>query len=276
MFTIKQNSSKDKSSLTSSLCAICIICSTLIFSGCFEKKFTWAPWTDLSDYYNLDSIEELEGDVYKFNSYTYSQGKTPYASHHIDDREYSAVVLGTGVWVRSQPAVSVYTARCQVKTGDVLSVLKSAGYINGKYWSYVYVNSGYSAGYNGYICTDYIVEKEQYEVLQNYVLNSYSGLTLQTESKYLHAIADVLVKLNAHTHHQNLSVSLIDATTTGAHIIATYRIQNYNIEENNSMLAVVQFYPDNNDYIVLGIVPGSGVRNISTNRANGSYDVYFY
>lgn len=275
MFTLKQKTPKAKCSLRGSLCAIGIICSTLILSGCFQKKFTWAPWTDLSDYYNLESIERMDGDICKFNSYTYSQGKLTYASRHIDDREYNAIVLGTSVWIRSQPAISPYTAKCQVQTGDKLTVLHSAGYINGKYWSYVYINSGYNAGYNGYVCTDYIVEQNRYEMLQNYVFGANSGLSLQTESKYLHAIADILIKFNANKYHPNLSVSLIDTTPTGEHIIATYRIRNYDIGENNSMLAVVQFFPDNNDFVVLGIVPGSGLRDINK-RFDGSHDVYFY
>ena len=59
MFTLKQKTPKAKCSLRGSLCAIGIICSTLILSGCFQKKFTWAPWTDLSDYYNLESGERI-------------------------------------------------------------------------------------------------------------------------------------------------------------------------------------------------------------------------
>ena len=275
MFTRKQKTQTANRLLRSYVCAICIICSTLILSGCFQKKLTWAPWTDLSEYYDLESIERADGDIYKFNSYIYSQGKQTYASHHIDDREYNAIVLGTSVWVRSQPAVSPYTARCQVQTGDKLTVLHSAGYINGKYWSYVYINSGYYAGYNGYVCTDYIVEQNQYEMLQDYIFGTNSGLSYQTESKYLHAIADILIKFRANKYHPNLSVSLIDTTPTGEHIIATYRIRNYDLDENNSMLAVVQFYPNNNDFVVLGIVPGSNLREIKK-RFDGSHDVYFY
>lgn len=278
MFTAKQNTPKSKRSMLSRICVLCILCSTLFLSSCDflgKKSLTWAPWTDLSGYFNLESVNQENGDLYSFNTYSYTQGKVPYASRHIDDREYNAIVLGTGVWIRSQPHVASYTARCQVQTGDKLTVLNSAGLVNGKYWSYVYINTGYSAGRNGYICTDYIVEQSQYEMLQRYILNSGSGLSLKTESKYLHAIADILIALNANIHRPHLSVSMVDTTPMGAHVIATYSIRNHSLSENNTLLAVVQFFPDNNNYVVLGIVPGNSLSNVRP-CGDGSYNVYFY
>ena len=273
MFVAKQNTSKMKRSILTIIGALCIFGSTLILSGC-GAGFTWTPWTDLSQHYNLESIKHVNGSLFSINSHEYSFGKMPYASHHIDDREYNAIVLGTNVWIRSQPAVSYYTQRCQVQTGDKLTVRNSAGFVNGRYWSNVFINTGYSAGREGYVCTDFIIEQEQYEVLSRYVLNSGMGLSLKTESKYLHAIADILVKLNAHTHHPNLSVSIADIRTMGTNVIETFMIRNHNSSQNNTLLAVVQFFQGNNDYVVLAIVPGDRINNIM-GSANGSYDIYF-
>ncbi len=264
----------------SALASYRVVVSTLIavatmtlFSSCLSEPLTYAPWTDLSQYFDLERVEHSDGQC-SFNSYTLSQGKEMITSKRIDDHKYNATVLGKNVWVRSSPTIARYTQRCQVNTGDHVTVLHSAGYENGKYWSYVYVNSGRRAGNYGYICSDFIIEQQKYEIIQKYILSSSTNITLETESKYLNAIADVLLKFNVNVLHQRLFVSLIDSTHTGDHLIVTFRIQDIGIQGNNSMLAVIQFTPNTNDYVVIGIVPGYSVGRI-TRLADGSCDVNF-
>ena len=47
-----------------------------------------------------------------------------------------------------------------------------------------------------------------------------------------------------------------------------------NMAKNSTLLAFVLFFNNNNDYVVLGVVPGSEVNQIDPNP-NGSYDIYF-
>lgn len=254
-------------------CTIFSMGAMLLLTGC-GADISYAPWGDLTAYFDLGEIKSSRGGC-TFNSYEISDGKIPFVSKRIDDYQYNATVLGTDVWVRRSPKVASYTGVCKVKTGDRLTVLRSAGYIDGRYWSYVHIDSGYNSGCQGYICTDYIIEQAKYEVINEYVLSANSNINLQTDSKYIHAIADVLLQLNVNYNHPRLFVSMIDSTYAGEHIIVTFQIRDYGITGNDTMLAFVRFSPSRNDFVVLGVVPGKSVDSI-IRLADGSYDINYY
>lgn len=233
----------------------------------------YAPWVDLGMYYDLTKINEGE-DFAHFNSYELSSDRVAMTREHVADEEYQAVVLGTGVWVRSYPQLKNRTKRCQVQMGDQLMVTRSAGYSSGSYWSYVSVLSGRRAGKEGYISNDYIIKQEKYDVLQKYIFAGNSNMNTKTQSKYLNAIATVLLNLEVHKRYPNLEVTMLDTTVFGYNAIVTYRIHDMNMAKNSSLLAFVLFFNNNNDYVVLGVVPGSEVNQIDPNP-NGSYDIYF-
>ena len=111
-------------------------------------------------------------------------------------------------------------------------------------------------------------------MIHGYILRQGSNLNIATPSKMLRAIADVLLKFEVNKRHPNISVQMLDNINYGEHTIVTYQIRDFGIAENNTMLAVVQFFNSNNDFMVLGIVPGNSVNNVLRNP-NGSYDVYF-
>lgn len=238
-----------------------------------EESHGYAPWVDLTSHFNLDKVVDSDGHSH-FNSYELTHECLPISRELIVEDEYDAVVLGTGVWVRSYPQLKKRFQRCQVKTGDLLHVTRSAGYQSGGYWSYVKVNSGRRAGKEGYIPNDYIIEQEKYDLLQRYVLTGSTNMNHRTPSKYLNAIATVLMKLEANTRHPNLDVAQLDVSPFKQQTIVTFGISDRNVAENNSLLAFVQFYNNNNDFVILGIVPGKVVNQVSQNP-NGSYDIYY-
>lgn len=233
----------------------------------------YAPWVDLGLYFDLDKVVEEE-DFAHFNSYEIGSDRLALTREYATEGEYPAVVLGTGVWVRSYPQLKNRTKRCQVQMGDQLMVTRSAGYSNGSYWSYVSVLSGRRAGKEGYISNDYIIEQEKYDMLERYIFTGNSNMNAKTSSKYLNAIATVLLKLDVNKRYPNLEVTMLDTAVIGYNTVVTYRIQDMNMAKNGSLLAFVQFFNNNNDFVVLGIVPGSGVNQIQPN-ANGSYEIYF-
>lgn len=239
-----------------------------------KPAHSYAPWPDLSEHYDLNKVDEIANGICHFNSYELCNGLVPFSSDRLDDAEYSAKILGTGVWVRSYPTLKNRTKRCQVQTGDVVRVLRSVGYMNGKYWSYVYVMSGRNAGKEGYICSDYIIEQERYDLIYRYIFAGSSNMNVQTPNKYLNAIGQVLQKLDVQNRNPNLVVTMLDVATYSHHTIVTYQIHDLHVVVNSSLLAVVQFFNANNDSVVLGIVPGNGVSRVDQNP-NGSYDVYY-
>ena len=236
---------------------------------------TYAPWTDLSNHFNLGEIN-VSGNACDFNSYEISKGLTPYTNKRLGENEYFATVLGQNVLLRSEPRISPRTVKGAVNTGDIITVHGiPAVYVNGKYWNSVYVNSGYYAGKYGYICNDYLIEQDKYQVLRDYVFSSYqSNITLKTESKYLNAIGDILLKLNVNKTHPNLSVNLVDTSRWGGQVITTFNICNWGIDKNNSLLAYVLFTEGSNDYVVLGIVPGKSAGGIML-MDDGSFEIHF-
>ena len=252
------------------------IAAIVVLSLCSwtREPLRYNPWRDLSSYFNLREVYR-SGSYYYFNSYNISRGLRSYTNKRLNNSEYYATVLGQNVYLRSEPYVSKSTARGFVNTGDVIAVQGASVYVNGKYWNYVYVRSGNSSGRWGYICTDFLIEQEKYQVLRDYVLRSpNSNISIATYSKYLNAIGDILVKLNINSYHPNLAVNVLDARSWGNQVVVAFQIRNLNIQDNDSLLAYVSFTKSSNDYVVLGIVPGQRHNSISQ-MSNGSYNIYF-
>lgn len=260
-----------------SLAALSTGCLNFISKPEKGPMLKYAPWVDLNVHFNLDAVQKLEGgNSLKFNSYEISTNRVPMTSERIDNGEYAAKVLGTRVIMRSQPVIASYTQRNVLNTGYSLTVTKHNEYYNGRYWCYCYTMFPGADWYErGYVCSDYIVSAEQYEMVYAYLFKQGSNLDIKTPSKFLRAAADVLLKLEADKRHPNLSVQMLSNDNYGEHTIVTYQIRDFGVAENNTLLAVVQFFNNNNDFIVLGIVPGVAVNNVLRN-ADGSYDVYFY
>lgn len=240
-----------------------------------ESAFTYAPWPDLSEHYDLSSIEVVDTTLCHFNSFVIAQNGVPFLNDRIQQQQYEATVLGTGVWIRSYPELKNRRKRCQVRSGDKLTVLRSIDFNNGKHWHYVKLASGRRAGTEGYISSDDVIEQNRYDMLERYVFVERSNLNEKSPKKYLHAVAAVLLKLGAEKDNVDLDVAIIDTSVFEKQSVVTFQISNRHLASNASMIAVVQFYNDNDDFMVLGIVPGQSINRVEL-AENGSYDVYYY
>ena len=238
-------------------------------------EFSYAPWTDLSMHFDLSKINRLNGsNMLSFNSYELTHGRLPMTSERLEQGEYRAVILGTNVWMRTKPVVANSTKYQKYNTGQHFVVTRHNFFANGRFWHYgVFPYLDYYE--QGYICSDYVVSVEQFEVLKRYVFNKSSNLNYGTPSKILHAVADVLLKFDADKRMASLSVVKLNEFPFSMHTIVAYQIRDYSMPNNNGMLAIVQFNNANNDFIVLGVVPGNAINQVQPNM-NGSYDVYFY
>ncbi len=240
-----------------------------------DNSIRYEPWVDLGEHYDLSKIKLLEGDVYHFNSYDLSGGRIPFTAYRTSDEGFDATVLGTGVWIRSYPRLKNRTKRCQVKTGDQLTVIRKSDYMDGKNWYYVKVKSGRRAGAEGYICADYVIEQAGYDLLQRFVFNGASNVNLKSPTPYLRALATVLVRLVGDKNNANLSVQLLDTTIYERHTIVSFQVRDLNLATNSSLLVFVQFLDNSDDFTIIGIVPGNDVNTISHNP-NCSFDIYYY
>ena len=259
---------------------------TLSSCGGSEEKskgtgLSYAPWTDLSMHFDLTKVKSLSGsNVLSFNSYELTSARLPMTSERLEQGDYNAVVLGTSVWMRTKPVVANSTKYQRFNTGQRFVVTRHNFFTNGRFWHYGMfpIWDKYSDGYfsqQGYICSDYVVSVEQYEILKRYVFNNSSNINYGTPSKELHAVADVLLKLDADKRMTNMSVVKLNEFPFAQHKVVAYQFRDYSMPNNNCMLAIVQFNNTTNDFVVLGIVPGNAVNQIQPN-VNGSYDVYFY
>lgn len=240
-----------------------------------DSTIKYAPWVDLGEHYDLSRVSLLEGDVYHFNSFELGSSRVPLTGYRPSDEVFDATVLGTGVWIRSYPKLKNRTKLCQVKTGDQLSVIRQVGFMEGKHWYYVQVKSGRRAGYEGYICADYVIEQAGYDLLQRYVLNGNSNLNIKSPVKYLRALSTILLRLNVPISNANITVQMLDTAIYDYHTIVTFQIRDLNVAENSSLLAFVQYLGDDEDFVVIGIVPGNEINSVVRSQ-NYSFDVYYY
>lgn len=240
-----------------------------------SQHYGYSSWADLSAYFNLSYVRHEGGGLRSFNNTQLSRGRVPFESNLLDGREYYATIVGTNVWVRTDAFISQSTQICKINTGDRLTVLRSSFYNGGRYWCYVKVVSGSHSGTYGYVCSDYIVPEEQYDVLARYVFGRSSNLGIRNVSKELCAVADVLLRMGANNRYYDLNVTKGATRTLGGVTVVAYHIYNRSVSSNNSMLAVVRYTDSGNDYVVLGVVPGSRLSGVERNY-DGSYEIYYY
>lgn len=240
-----------------------------------DNAIRYEPWVDLGEHYDLSKIKLLEDDVYYFNSYDLSGGRIPFTAYRSSDEGFEATVLGTGVWIRSYPQLKNRTKRCQVQTGDQLTVIRKSDYMDGKNWYYVKVRSGRCAGAEGYICADYVIEQRAYNLLQSFVFNGSSNLNIKSPTPYLRALATVLVRLVGDKTNVNLNVQMLDTTIYERHTIVSFQVRDLSLAANSSLLVFVQYLDKSEDFTVIGVVPGNDVNTIIHN-SNCSFDIYYY
>lgn len=240
-----------------------------------DSVLKYQPWPDLGEHYDLSSVALLQNGVYYFNSYEISKDRLPFKGFRTADEAFDATVLSTGVWVRSYPKLKNRTKLCQVKMGDQLLVMRQAGFMDGKYWYYVQVKSGKRAGYEGYICADHVIEQAGYDLLHSCVLNGNSNLNIKSPQRYLRAISSILLRLGVNPESANISVQMLDTVIYQHHTVVAFQICNHNVAQNGSLLAFVQYMGDDEDFVVIGIVPGSEINSLA-HKDNCSFDVYFY
>ena len=240
-----------------------------------DNSIRYEPWADLGEHYDLSKIKLLEDDIYHFNSYDLSQGRIPFTAYRSSDEGFEAAVLGTGVWIRSYPQLKNRTKRCQVQTGDQLTVIRKSDYMDGKNWYYVKVKSGRCAGAEGYICADYVIEQRAYELLERFVFNGSSNVNIKSQTSYLRALATVLVRLVGDKANTNLSVQMLDTTIYERHTIVSFQIRDLSLAANSSLLVFVQFLDNSEDFTVIGIVPGNDINTIM-HCPDCSFDIYYY
>ncbi len=240
-----------------------------------EAQLSYAPWPDLGEHYDLSRVTTLEDGVSYFNSHDLGTDRVPFMGIRPSDEGFDATVLGTGVWVRSYPKLKNRYKLCQVKTGDKLRVVRQVGHMDGKNWYYVEIKSGRLAGYEGYICSDYVIEQLGYDLLERFVFGENSTIDDNSPVKYLRALSSILMRLDVSAEHSNLSVQLLETTVYEHHTVLTFQIRDLNVAENSSLLAFVQYLGEDEDYVVIGIVPGNEVYDLQ-HCDNCSFDIYYY
>lgn len=244
----------------------------LVWCNSSASAQTFDPWNNLSNYFNLNKVNNY-GSEYMFNSHDITYGRWTISNEHINEQEYYATVLGSNVWVRRYPQIASHTQLCKVNTGDRIIILGSAGYNDGKHWSRIRLQGGQYAGYEAYICTDFIIDYEMYSTLCKYVFTQRSNISAASKSQYLNAIAAILIKLGANNYSpSNISVTMFSSYSFGGEVVIPFRIYNNYFSWNNSMLAFVKFSNGSNYYQVIGIVPGRSVQYV-TRLSNGSYNI---
>jgi hypothetical protein len=135
--------------------------------------------------------------------------------------------------------------------------------------------SGRCQGFAGYICNDYLISQEKYEAFVNYIFPYHgSNINVNTESKYLNSISDVLLKLEVNKHRPRLTVNVIDVKNFGYKLVVAFQIRDLDMTNNNSLLAFIEFANNSNDFRVLGVVPGHALSGIMQ-MADGSYDIQY-
>jgi hypothetical protein len=243
--------------------AALLFCNTTALGQSFNN------WNDLSDYFNLNTIYS-NGSSYSFNTYDLTSGCWTF-SNELVSGEYHATVLGTNVWLRRYPEIAQHTQLCKVNTGDRLVILDSGIYGSGKYWNRIRIQAGEYAGWEAYVCSDFVIDYNMYSVLCNYVF-SRSNMSVANKSQHLNAIAAILIKLGVDSYSPyNINVTKL---STNYNELIAFRITNSGLSYNNSMLAVVKCSSSSNDYQVVAIVPGRYI-NYITRLSNGSYNISY-
>lgn len=252
-----------------------------------HRTFDYGAWSDLNGYFNADAVSMLDLGRYMVNTEELCYTEHRWSKPSLDRSATEAMVY-------AHPSLRIRTAPSTSGTSTIINGLLYGSKVRiiervNNDWAEVEVLSGdfehpdsESAyiGLRGYVHTQFLTTEKMFNIMNRHVTPSVERREVFNQTKWRRAMTDILYALGATPVSPVIDID-IAAKFERREIPESLLVLHINSsEENVELLAFVEFYESDEEYRILGIVPGTGVvmdgrRPCIEFNGVGDYDIIY-
>lgn len=239
-------------------------------------KFDYGPWTDLNDYFAADSVGMLGIDRYIFRTTELCVNHHNWNRMSYDVGEHVYVVATPNLTICNLPRYEKDSyPKNKMFYGVELQVLENLD----DNWAKVKYLGGdldkpVEGEYEGYVSMDFVVSAHIYDIMNQCILPTDKAKKQYSKSKWRIAAANVAYVVGAEVDGPRVCVEVESVTNFDKDKESVVVFGITREDSPVKLLAVVEFFAEDNEYRILAIIPGQRVESISF-RSTGDYDVRY-
>lgn len=235
-----------------------------------KHKLDFGLWPDLSQNINSEAIVEISEGVNRFYTNELLKREFSLTRGGIERDATRAVIFANTVNLRSSRSTqSNANVVKSVKYGTAVDILRI--YNNG--WAEISFTEADGQTYSGFVSDEFIVSPTDFMLMDRYITTTSALRKEFSQAKWRHAATDILTSLGLNTESVNVEVSVAKRFTAkcGDDIVGFIVSRE---DSPISLIAIVEFYEGDQNYHMLGIIPGSEILKISESD-EGRYDILY-
>ena len=234
-------------------------------------EFDYDVWTDMNYRYNYNSITALGYNRYKFRTTNLDYTPIDRMPHkfNVSDAAYVTpdVLRVRNVAYASEDNKSILAGICYGAEVRIKELYPNnwarIEYINGKY-------EGVLRG-DLYVCMDFLLPKDKFKILDRHIIANEDDLKRFEFSKWSIAATDAITLAGATPYGIKIDVEIdyVKRFEGTKNSVVAFRLSRN--DSNVRLLAIIEFFEDNNNYRILAIIPGMSVDDIDYYYRDGDY-----
>ena len=239
--------------------------------------FDYGPWNDLNDYFDYNNVGMLGHDRYTFRTSELCVNAHKWRKPSLAKGETEAYVFATPELVirtehPSNPDSIIVNGLCYGVKLRVLEIYDDnyakVEYLEGE------TRHPIEDGLVGYVSTEFIASATNFDLMSRYVLTDESAQKSFSVSKWRLAAADVMYAVGATRTKANVSIAVdkVVVVKSDKESVVVFGIKRD--DSDVKLLAVVEFFGADNEYRILGIIPGEKVEDVRF-YSTGDYAVIY-
>lgn len=242
-----------------------------------EPGFDYGPWNDLNDYFDYNNVGMLGRDRYTFRTSELCVNAHNWRKPSLEKGETEAYVFATPELVirtehPSNPDSFIVNGLCYGVKLRVLEVYDDnyakVEYLEGE------TRHPIEDGLVGYVSTEFIASAKNFDLMSRYVLTDEAAKKSFKVSKWRLAAADVMYAVGATRAKANVSIAIdkVVVVKNDKESVVVFGIKRD--DSDVKLLAIVEFFGADNEYRILGIIPGEKVEDVRF-YSTGDYAVIY-
>ena len=231
-----------------------------------HRTFDYGSWSDLNRFFNADAVSMLDLGRYMVNTSELCYSEHRWSKPSLDRS-------ATEAYVYAHPSLRIRTAPSTSATSTIINGLLYGSKVRiiervNNEWVEVEVISGdfehpdaQSAyiGLRGYVNTQFLTTEKMFNIMDRHVTPSVERRNIFNETKWRRAMTDILYALGVTPASPVVDIDVV-AKFERREIPESLLVLHVNSSEDNvELLAFVEFYDADEEYRILGVVPGTGI-----------------
>jgi hypothetical protein len=244
-----------------------------------EPRFDYGPWNDLNDYFDYNAVGMLDRERYCFRTTELCVNKHKWRTSTLDENEEIAYVYATpALCIHSRAHSTNYSTMLNgLKLGARLKVLErlpdnwaKVEYLDGE------TEKPVKEPLVGYVSMEYITHQKMYNIMKRHILPTADDEARFKVSKWRRAASDIIYIVGATPQGPQMKVTIENVKTIARNQESVVVFGLTRSDSDIKLLAFVEFYASDNEYRILGIIPGENVSSDDIAFLNtGDYNIKY-